>query len=244
VALLFTLLVLLWFFRDPEFLRGWARGFKDGYVGVPVPAWLIAISLFVIPSTFPTSLGKVDSESPNTLMDWHTVQHKMPWGTLMLFGGGYALADASTETGLAPWIGEQLTALNVLPDWVMVLLLSLIVTLLTEVTSNSATCTILMPIMASMSESIGKNPLYLMFPVAISCSFAFMLPVATPPNAIAFSYGRLRVVDMVKAGVIFNFVCVFIVTLATHTWGMAYFNLNDIPWATDASNTTMSSLLG
>ena len=117
----------------------------------------------------------------------------------------------------------------------MVAIICFIAAMITEITSNSATCTVLMPVMASLAESLGRNPLYLMIPVAISTSYAFMLPVATPPNAIVFQHGRIKMSDMLKAGAILNVVCVAGVTLATETWGVVLFDFNDIPWANETT---------
>ena len=139
-------------------------------------------------------------------------------------------------SGLSATIGDRLSVLENLPSFVMVAIICLLVAMITEITSNSATATVFMPIMAALAESIDRNPLYLMLPTAITTSFAFMLPVATPPNAIVFSTGRLEILDMVKTGALLNVVCVVAVALATETWGFPLFDFDDIPWA----NETMS----
>ncbi|ELT88417.1 hypothetical protein CAPTEDRAFT_195705 [Capitella teleta] len=232
VAVLFVLLVLLWFFRAPDFLSGWSETLPAGFTKDSVPAWLVACLLFMIPSELPSAdiWNKDGHPKVEPLMDWGTLQRRMPWGTLILLGGGFALADAVTKSGLSEWLGKQLGVFEALSDWSVVLILSFLVAMLTEVTSNTASCTLLMPIMAEMSLSMGKSPLYLMFPIAIATSFAFMLPVSTPPNAIAFSFGRVRVVDMAKTGFILNFASVFVLTLANETWASIFFNTDVIPW--------------
>jgi len=234
VLILFIAMIFLFFFRDPSFMTGWSSGFPNGktFVGDAVPALFIACIMFVIPSSVPKKCMFTNNKPPDMILDWETFERKMPWGTLLLVGGGFALAEATTRSGLSEWLGDKLIVFGTLPGWAMVLIICFLVTLLTNVTSNSATCTLLMPIMASMAEGIGKSPLYLMLPVAISTSLAFMLPVATPPNAIAFSYGRLRVVDMCKAGAFINVFGVILLTIATHTWAEAYFKFDDVPWPT------------
>ncbi|CAH1801301.1 unnamed protein product [Owenia fusiformis] len=245
----FVMLALLWLTREPEFIPGWAAAFTKGYVTDATPALFIAILLFLMPIEWPEFLccrtcsktEKGKSKPVDPLMDWYTVQHKLPWSVILLLGGGYALADASGESGLSKWISQQLVGLSNLNPVVMVLVICISVALFTEITSNSAVTTLLMPILADVAEAVDVNPLYLMFPAAISASFAFMLPVATPPNAIVFSYGRVKVIDMAKAGIGMNILCVLVVTLAVQTWGMAFFNLDKIPWETNPTNVTTAA---
>ena len=238
VAIMFILLVALWFFRNPDFMSGWAAGYPQGFIGDSVPAIMVTLVMFVIPATMPRIYdedGELDIQVPETLLDWETMHKKQPWGTHLLIGGGFALAAAVTESGLAAWIGLQLEVFEALPGWAMVTVLSFLVTFLTNVTSNTAMCTLLMPIMAIMAEGLHWNPLYLMFPVCVATSLAFMLPVGTPPNAIVFSSGKLRVIDMVKVGLFLNIFCVFSITLATETWGRAYFDFGTLPWDVNAT---------
>ncbi|KAK2140084.1 hypothetical protein LSH36_1489g00049 [Paralvinella palmiformis] len=234
VLFIFTSMILLWFFRSPGFITGWGDVLRPGYIKDSVASMLCTVALFVIPM-YPLKWG---SESKNgnveTLLDWKIIHERFPWSIIFLIGGGFALAEAAVESGLSDVIGEALTVFDVLPDWFMVTVIAFITALLTEVTSNTATCTLLMPIVSNMAEEIGLNPLYMMFPTAVATSYAFMLPVSTPPNAIAFSYGRVSVLDMVKAGAFLK-LAVFVLTLATETWGSAYFGFHDLPW--DANNT-------
>ncbi|CAD5122851.1 DgyrCDS11253 [Dimorphilus gyrociliatus] len=236
VIVIFTTLVLLWFFREPQFMTGWSAAFRPGYVTGAVPSILLSTLMFIIPTTRPFSKSADDRDY---ILTWPFVQNRMPWGIVLLFGGGFTMAEACSKSGLSSLIGEKLATFDRLPSAVMVGLICLLVAMLTEVTSNSATTTLLMPIMASMAENMKKNPLYLMLPVTTSTSFAYMLPVATPPNAIVFSTGRLKVVDMIKAGWILNIFGVLIVTLGTHTWGMAIFKFNQLPWQINNSTRTL-----
>ncbi|CAG2186490.1 SLC13A2_3_5 [Mytilus edulis] len=132
------------------------------------------------------------------LLTWKIVEKKLPWGVVILLGGGFALAFVSQEYGLSKWLGTQLAVLKPLDPWIVNMILCIIVAAATEVTSNVAMCTLLMPILAELSLQLEVNPLYFMFPAAIATSFAFMLPVATPPNAVVFAYGYLEVIDMVR----------------------------------------------
>ncbi|XP_033742792.1 solute carrier family 13 member 5-like [Pecten maximus] len=226
----FIILVLCWFTLEPEFVPGWGSLFKHGYVSDSVPAMVIGSLLFVFPSS--RNQNNVSSKKCRTLLDWKTFNRKLPWGVALLLGGGFALAHACQESGLSLWLAQQMGIMTGIPTWVMVAIICLIISLSTEITTNTAVCTIFMPILADLAKGIHVHPIYIMLPAAISSSFAFMLPVATPPNTIAFSYGYIKIVDMVKVGWILNLLCVAIVTLAVNTWGMAYFRLDVYPdWA-------------
>ncbi|KAM3935010.1 solute carrier family 13 member 2 [Leptodactylus fuscus] len=244
VLVLFVLLVLLWFSRDPGFMPGWAtisfnKGGKE-YVTDATVAVFVALMLFLFPSELPSfKLQEPEQEGqkrkyrpPPPLLDWKTVNQKMPWSIVILLGGGFALAKGSEESGLSTWLGDKLTPLQSIPPVAIALVLCLLVATFTECTSNVATTTLFLPILASMAKAIHLNPLYIMLPCTLSASLAFMLPVATPPNAIAFSYGQLKVVDMAKAGFLLNVLGVLVITLAINSWGFYMFDLGTFPdWA-------------
>ena len=178
-------------------------------------AIIAAVLLFVIPSK-KTSTG--------TLMTW-TDTKNVPWGILLLFGGGLAIADGFKQSGLALWIGEQLYALNNIPLWLVIGIVATLVLFLTEVTSNTATATMMFPIMAALATALGVHPYGLMIAAGIAASCAFMLPVATPPNAIVFGSGLLKIQDMMKAGIWINLFCIFLITAAVYfllpfVWGI------------------------
>ena len=150
-----------------------------------------ALSLFVIPS------GVAQGER---LLDWEHAE-RLPWGVLLLFGGGLALASAITDSGLAAWIGLQLTAFDRLPLILLMAAVVLLVTLFTELASNTATAATFLPMVAALAVSVGEDPVRLAVPAALAASFAFMLPVATPPNAIVFGSGQVSVAQMLRAGI-------------------------------------------
>ncbi|XP_018410503.1 PREDICTED: solute carrier family 13 member 2 isoform X1 [Nanorana parkeri] len=244
VLVLFTLLVLLWFSREPGFMPGWAtisfnKGGKE-YVTDATVAVFISLTMFFFPSELPSCKAQ-DPEQPGKrikiyvpppLLDWKTVNEKMPWNIVILLGGGFALAKGSEDSGLSTWLGDKLTPLQSIPPAAIALVLCLLVATFTECTSNVATTTLFLPILASMAKAIELNPLYIMLPCTLSASLAFMLPVATPPNAIAFAYGQLRVVDMAKAGFLLNILGVLVITLSINSWGYYMFNLDTFPtWA-------------
>ncbi|NXE42001.1 S13A2 protein, partial [Ptilorrhoa leucosticta] len=243
VLILFILLVLLWFTREPGFFPGWAtvlfNNNDTSYVTDATVALFIGILLFILPSGFSDrdrdeeqTGARAKFRAPPPLLDWKVVQDKMPWNIVFLLGGGFALAKGSEESGLSEWLGTKLTPLQNIPHPAIAFLLCLLIATFTECTSNVATTTLFLPILASMAEAICLNPLYVMLPCTLSASLAFMLPVATPPNAIVFSYGQLRVIDMAKAGFVLNILGVLTITLAINTWASSLFQLQTFPsWA-------------
>ena len=174
VLVLFALLVFLWMFRqDLFFIPGWSRILpepsfaRDGTVAISV-----AVLLFLIPA--PSRPGE-------RLMDWDTAV-KLRWGIVLLFGGGFALAGGFAESGLSSWLGGRLSALADFPPVVLVLVTCTMLTFLTELTSNTATAEMTLPVLGALAVAIEVNPLLLMVPATLSASCAFMLPVATPPT--------------------------------------------------------------
>ena len=138
-----------------------------------------------------------ESRRAPSLLNWQVIHEKMPWSLVLLLGGGFALAKACTVSGLSSIIGQQMEVLDSLPRWLMVTLLSLATASATEVTSNVATCSILLPVLKNLAVSLKIHPLYLLLPVTLACSYAFMLPVATPPNAIVYSASGMSTSEMV-----------------------------------------------
>lgn len=207
VLIVFVLLALLWLTRaDIQFgnftIPGWSGLFPDAdYINDGTVAIILSLTLFIIP-------GK---ESPR-VMDWKTAS-KLPWGIVLLFGGGFALASGFKESGLSEWFGNQLIGLGTFSPALLIGSICFMITFLTELTSNTATAEMVLPILGALSVAIARNPLLLMIPATLASSFAFMMPVATPPNAIIFGTGRIRIIDMVKAGFFLNLIGVLILTI-------------------------------
>ena len=151
-------------------------------------------------------------------MDWRTAK-KLPWHIILLFGGGFALAQGFTTSGLSAWLGGKLGGLSQLSPILIVALICLTITFLTEFTSNTATAQVMLPVLAAVSLDIGIPPLMLMIPATISASCAFMMPIATPPNAIVFGTNRLRIVQMARAGFFLNIIGVLVITAAVFLFG-------------------------
>ena len=137
------------------------------------------------------------------LLSWNDIM-RIPWGILILFGGGIALADGFSSSGLSGWIADRLTFFQFLPGILIVVIVSVVMMIVTEFTSNTATASIFMPILAGLASAAHIHPYVLMIPATIAVSCAFVLPVATPPNAIIFGSGRVRITDMVRIGIVFD----------------------------------------
>lgn len=246
VSVLFVTLVVLWFTREPGFFLGWGNlAFPDedgnSMASDGTVAIFIGIILFLVPSKIPGLTQDPENpgrlKAPPALLNWKTVNEKMPWNIVLLLGGGFALAKGSERSGLSEWLGEKLTPLESVPPAAIAFIISLLIATFTECTSNVATTTLFLPIVASMAQAICLHPLYVMLPCTLASSLAFMLPVATPPNAIVFSFGGLRVSDMAQAGFLLNIIGVLVITLAINSWSFPMFNLHTFPSWADTNNT-------
>lgn len=200
VFVIFVLAALAWITRT-FLLVQFLPSLTDAMVGLTA-----ALLLFIIPAK---------TRKGDHLLDWNTAV-KLPWGILLLFGGGLAIAAGFTASGLSEWVGSQLTALQGIPVLVVILIVTAFVIFLTEITSNTATASMMYPIMASLAVALGIHPFALMIAAGLAASCAFMLPVATPPNAVVFGSGYLRIPDMAKAGFALNIIGIFLVGLSIY----------------------------
>jgi sodium-dependent dicarboxylate transporter 2/3/5 len=200
--IIFGLTAFAWITRGAPF-GGWSELFNTPLAGDSTVALAAVVIMFMTPN------GK-----GGRILDWNAAK-EIPWGMLLLFAGGIALAKGFAASGLSSMLGEWLSSLANLPMIVMVLTLCLVVTYLTEITSNTATATLLMPILAVVGTSMGVDPAIFMIPAAMAASCAFMLPVATAPNAIAYGTGEIEIKDMVMEGALLSFVVSCVVATVT-----------------------------
>jgi solute carrier family 13 (sodium-dependent dicarboxylate transporter), member 2/3/5 len=200
VAAVFVSAAVLWIVRP--LIEGFVPGLTD--TGIAIMA---AIALFAIP---------VDARMTAFVMDWAAVRD-LPWGVLLLFGGGLALAEAVTASGLAVWIAGAIAVVGAMPTLVLIVTVTLVVIFLTELTSNTATAAAFLPLIAALAIGVGQNPFLLVVPAAIAASCAFMMPVATPPNAIVYGSGYVTIPQMVKAGWWLNIMFAIAITLLMYS---------------------------
>lgn len=222
VFVAFVLVAVLWLFRaDIDtglfVLPGWSGLFPQSkYINDGTSAILVAIILFTIPTR---------NNTGTRIMDWR-VARQIPWNIILLFGGGFALASGFKESELSVWIGSQMMWVTDYHPLVIIFTIALLMTFLTELTSNTATTKMILPILAGMAISTETNPLLFMLPATLSGSMAFMLPVATPPNAIVFGTNRLTVRQMAVNGLALNFAGAIIITLMTYWLGSLVFGID------------------
>jgi sodium-dependent dicarboxylate transporter 2/3/5 len=230
VFVIFLTLAILWLSRSginigSVNIPGWSQLFDNPkFLNDGTVATGMAILLFLIPSR---------KEKGKRLMDWETAS-QLPWNIVLLFGGGFALATGFKDSGLSLWFGEHLASLGGLHPLLIIVIISFSITFLTELTSNTATVEMLLPVLAGLSVSLKMNPLLFMLPATISASMAFMLPVATPPNAIVFGANKISIVQMAKTGFVLNIIGLVVISLLTYYWGTYVFDIdiNSFPdWA-------------
>ncbi len=195
VAVVFTMTALLWITRP--LLENYIPNISDTGIAI-----FGAILMFILPTNW---------KEGEFVLRWEEAK-RLPWEVLILFGGGLSLAGAITNTGLADWIGESLAVLDFMHIVLLVMSSLLVIIFLTEVTSNTATASAFLPILASVAITMGYDPMLLAVPAAIGASCAFMLPVATPPNAIVYGSGLITIPQMARAGFVFNILMVFVIT--------------------------------
>ncbi len=204
-ALVFGIVACLWVLRVPAQLYAKGQGWDLPWLmavsdmGIAIAG---AIAMFLIPA------GKTQNRA---ILRWDEAV-KLPWGVLILFGGGISLGQAVTRTGMSTWIGDQLTALSVLPPIFFIAVVVALVIFLTELTSNVATMTTLAPILGALAAAIGAAPSSLLAPAAVAASCAFMLPVATAPNAIIYATDKVPIGQMIQRGVRINLIGIVIIT--------------------------------
>jgi len=238
----FVATALLWLFRTPfslsgdpsagALIPGWGPAVTRLIVWSGVPeeaaaglitdstvAMLMATLLFFLPSGTPRpqtsdALTLSARSSRANLMDWPTA-NRLPWEVLLLFGGGFALADAFEQTGLSLWIGERFGAtLGGQPLWLVIGATCLLLTVMSEFASNVATASILLPILAPAAVRMGMDPRLVMIAAPLAASSGFVLPAATPPNALVFTSGRVTALEMARRGIVLDLIGVVLITLA------------------------------
>jgi sodium-dependent dicarboxylate transporter 2/3/5 len=208
IAVIFVITALLWTFQP--IINGWIPWLHLGDTEIAIFATLV---IFIMP---------VDGRNKVFLLDWKATQ-SLPWGVLLLFGGGLSLGAAILDTGLSKWIAEAMSMASDWPSWVMVVIVVLAVMTVSHFTSNTATAAAFLPLTAALAVSLGENPLYLAIPTALAASFVFMLPVATPPNAMVFASGHMTVGQMAKAGSYINVISIILILAMAYTlMGLAF----------------------
>jgi len=205
VGIIFFIAAGLWMFRS--LIDNYVIGLTDAGIAI-----LVAISLFIIPS----------SGRNGELLSWKQ-SSKLPWGLLLLFGGGLSLGVQINDSGLGLWIGQSLVSLKTVPLIILVMAVAALIIFLTEVTSNVATTSTFLPVFGAVAVAVGVAPEVLTVPVVLAASCAFMLPVATPPNAIVYGANKFKIIDMMRAGFFINIAGIFVVTVFAYYFAKVIF---------------------
>lgn len=202
------------------------RGFVNDWLDLPEGAWRDeTISIWLVLVLFFVRAESKDGKS-RPLMTWKSLL-QTPWHLLFLFGGGFALGKAFSDTGLSQWIGEQFSSFDISRFWLLIAV-AFTALFLTEITSNTATAGVILPILGRVAQASGIGPMYLLVPTTMAVSCAFMLPVATPPNAIVFATGKVALTDMAKVGLLLNLASLGVIILWTVTWGYLFWDYDGI----------------
>ncbi|XP_058457409.1 protein I'm not dead yet-like [Malaya genurostris] len=239
VAILFLLAIGLFFFRDPGFINGWADLLPDVKIRDATPAIFVVVLLFVIPADWrwfeylKWNPERLPSDATPSLITWQFIHQKVPWSLVFLLGGGFALAEGARSSGMSMLLGQSLAGLKDLPPLLLLFVVCFAASMLSEFTSNVAICNIILPVLAEMAIAIEIHPLYLMLPASLCCSFAFHMPVGTPPNAIVAGLGNIATKDMAIAGIGPSIFTLIVVWATFPTWGaVVYPELDTFPeWA-------------
>ena len=231
VLAVFLLVAFGWIFRKDIVLGNFViSGWSDPlglaqYANDTTVAFVGVLLMFMIPT------GKIENGKRTFLMNWK-VAESVPWGVVMIVGGGYAIAKSFKVTGLALWLGEQISFFNALPVFFILFVVIFSITFLTEINSNTATANIILPILGTIAVSSFIHPYLLMIPATFACSCAFCMPSGTGPNAVIFSSEKISIAEMAKAGLWMNLITIVVITLAAYLILVPYLGLNEFPiWA-------------
>ncbi|CAB3401616.1 unnamed protein product [Caenorhabditis bovis] len=234
----FVILIAAWITRDPGFAPGWSQSLPDAaFVSDSVVGILIACLMFIWPRD---PFDAVDPLRP--ILQWSDMKAKYSWSCTLLIGAGYAISDGVDKSGLSHLIACTMRKLfNGMQALPLQVTITTTIVIMTEFASNVSTARIFIPISLVVAESMQLHPLYLSLPTTVACSFAFMLPISTPPNAIVYDTRVITMLEMITVGFLLNICCIVITTLNMNTWTMLIFNLNSVPDTILGFNSTFSN---
>ncbi|CAF1183564.1 unnamed protein product [Adineta steineri] len=223
VGIIFISMIILWVTKDFSVVPGWKIIFRHKYISDGTVAILCGVLPMILPNANP--FQKNWTYEP--IVQWNRLAKNMPWGAMLLLGAGLVVATAFQVSKLSASVAHALRFLSGIPRAAVIFLVIIITGFFTEVTSNISTASIFFPILDSVARTSNLHPAYLLLPCTLAVSMAFMLPIATPPNAIIFASGEIRVIDMVKTGVVMNMIAFLVILFAATTWMPKIYGLND-----------------
>lgn len=230
VTLVMVFMVVLLVTLRPQILPSWTSIFVHGKsIKSSAAAIAACLLLFVVPKHIQREAMDRARLSYEPILSWKKCERKMKWGVIILVCGGTTLAKASEQSGLSQILADALLKLGALPHMLIVLILCFTASVCTQITSNAAVSAFLVPVVVKMALALRVNPLYFGIPVTVSCSFAFILPAATPSNAVVFEAANIRTADMAKSGIILTLLCVTTEVVMINTLGIYVFNIREFP---------------
>ncbi|CAJ0600104.1 unnamed protein product [Cylicocyclus nassatus] len=234
---IFTLTIFSWITRDPKVIQGWAIFFKHGYVTDACTGILAVFILFIWPREMPDFFFLRPKSERNrfpikrdAILTWDAVRRRFPWSVILLLGSGFAVAESVKESGLSSLLACQLQSLlSNLPQAVMQIIISIAAVTISGFTTNTATASIVIPIVFDVAIRMQIHPLYLSLAAAIGPSYSFMFPMSSPPNAIVYDTGAVSMMDMASSGLLLNIACILITVVNLNTWSYWLFSMNTYP---------------
>ncbi|CAF3934021.1 unnamed protein product [Adineta steineri] len=236
VGIIFIILIVLWVTREFSDTTGWSMIFKRDHISDGTVAIFCGILPLILPDSNPFNRRHDWKYEP--IVKWTSLVQNISWGAIILLGAGLSLASAFQTSMLSESVAKALGFISNMPQAAAIIIIVVISGFFTEVTSNLSTATIFFPVLDSVATSSGIHPAFLILPCTLAVSLAFMLPIATPPNAIVFASGAIRVIDMIKTGIVMNLIGFLVIFLAANTWMPKIFDLNDQTTAIFLNMTT------
>ncbi|XP_056635307.1 protein I'm not dead yet isoform X1 [Diorhabda sublineata] len=240
IGVCFLLSIILWFFRKPQFVPGWAELITEHKVKDATAALIVVMIMFIVPSKldfiymFSSNEQKRPKAPSPALISWKIVQQKMPWGLLFLLGGGFAMAEGSKASGMSHMIAQHLRGFTSLNKYYVMLISGCMGSFLTQFSSNVACANVILPVLAEMSVDAKIHPMYLMMPAALCCSFSYCLPVSTPPNAIAAAPCNMPSKEMTKVGIGMTIISLLVLFTVFPFYSRLIWDVDTFPiWAKD-----------
>ncbi|XP_037938715.1 protein I'm not dead yet-like [Teleopsis dalmanni] len=237
VVIIFLIMITMLFTRSPGFFTGWADILNDSEIESSMPTMFAVFFLFVFPikytcGRFCKGKAKYPKRETISLVDWLFLEKSVPWGLIFLLGGGFALAEASKQSGMTVMLGNSLKFAQNFPNYMVQLICVVTGVFFTTFSANVAICNILVPVVCEMAVAIKVHPLYFVFPTGVACTIAFFLPVSTPPNAIVQGYANIQTKDMVICGIGPTIICIALLFLNGQVAHVLIFGGTDLPgWA-------------
>ncbi|XP_070553492.1 Na(+)/citrate cotransporter-like [Ptychodera flava] len=239
IIVVFLVLIVIWFFEDPNFMPGWSSWFMPGYVQVSTVTAGVALICYALPAEKPSINIRDDRKPYVGLLEWKSSESSVPWGIVLYLGGLLSTVQAMKVTGLTSSIEDQFAPLKELSPWLVMLIVTVVCSILTEFMTSSVIIAIVIPVLTQTALAHGIHPYYLVMSMTLSINFAFCLPAGSLVNALVISFESVTTFQMIKTGVMMNVICLTVVNISMNTYGWWLLGLDEVPdWALAANGTS------